>query len=201
MSSPVSFEALRRALAMRAREDFPFERLDPARLPEGGLRRAAVLVPLLEKDGEVHVLLTRRRADLRRHAGQVSFPGGAIEPGDADALAAALRETHEEVGLDPACVDVLGRLDETLVLVSGFRLTPWVGRVPHPTVLSPDPREVEAILFVRLADLAAPGAHRTERHERYGMEHEVHFYDAGGEVIWGATARVLHRLLSIWKGA
>ena len=82
----MSFEELRRALATRRRDDFPFERLDPARLPEGGLRRAAVLVPLLEKDGDVHVLLTKRRADLRRHAGQVSFPGGAIEPEDAGAL-------------------------------------------------------------------------------------------------------------------
>ncbi|HET7823889.1 MAG TPA: CoA pyrophosphatase [Anaeromyxobacter sp.] len=192
------FEALRAALASRTRDDFPFHRLDAAALPSGGLRHAAVLVPLLEKDGDVHVLLTKRRADLRRHAGQVSFPGGMVEPDDADTLATALRETREEVGIDPASVDVLGRLDDTLVLVSGFHLTPWVGRVPHPTALLPDPAEVEAVLFVRLADLAAPGAHRTERHERYGMEHEVHFYDAGGEVIWGATARVLSRLLSLW---
>lgn len=195
-----SFDELRSALAARARDDFPFERLDPARLPEGGLRRAAVLVPLLEKDGQVHVLLTKRRADLRRHAGQVSFPGGGVEPGDADTLAAALRETQEEVGIHPWAVDVLGRLDETLVLVSGFRLTPWVGRVPYPCALTPDPGEVEAILFVQLADLLAPGVHRTERHERYGMEHEVHFYDTGGEVIWGATARVLSRLLTVWTG-
>jgi 8-oxo-dGTP pyrophosphatase MutT (NUDIX family) len=196
----MKFDDLRRALAARARDDFPFDRLDPARLPDGGLRRAAVLVPLLEKDGDVHVLLTKRRADLRRHAGQVSFPGGVVEPGDADTLAAALRETQEEVGIRPSAVEVLGRLDETLVLVSGFRLTPWVGRVPYPCALTPDPDEVEAILFVRLADLLAAGVHRTERHERYGMEHEVHFYDAGGEVIWGATARVLSRLLAVWTG-
>ena len=193
----MTFDALRAALATRERDDFPFERLDPAALPEGGLARAAVLVPLLEKDGEVHVLLTRRREDLRRHAGQVSFPGGRLEPGE-EPLAAALREAEEEVGLDPAQVDVLGRLDETLVLVSGFRLTPFVARVPHPFAFAPDPGEVAAILFVPLRDLAREGAHRTELHERYGMRHEVHFYDAGGEVIWGATARVLSKLLSIW---
>jgi 8-oxo-dGTP pyrophosphatase MutT (NUDIX family) len=128
----------------------------------------------------------------------VSFPGGRIEEGE-DALAAALREAFEEVGLDPGTVDVLGRLDETLVLASAFRLTPWVARIPYPAPLAPDPREVEEILEVPLAGLAAPGAHRTEEHEVYGMRHLVHFYDVGGEVIWGATARILHRLLATMK--
>jgi len=194
------FEALRRALAARAREDFPFETLAPEHVPEGGLRHAAVLVPLLEKDGAPHVLLTRRRADLRHHAGQVSFPGGRIEEGE-DARAAALREAHEEIGLDPARVDVLGRLDETLVLVSAFRLTPWVGVVPHPYPYVPHAAEVDEILYVPIADLSAPGVHRTEEREVYGLRHEVHFYDLADVTVWGATARVLDRLLEAWRTA
>jgi 8-oxo-dGTP pyrophosphatase MutT (NUDIX family) len=195
----MTFEPLRHVLATRAREDFDLESLDPGWLPEGGLVHAAVLVPLLEKDGEPHVLLTRRRADLRRHAGQVSFPGGRVDPSDADTLATALRETEEEVGIAPAAVDVLGRLDETLVLATGFRLTPWVGRLPYPSAFTPDPREVERVMLIRLAALSREGAHWTERHEAYGRLREVHFYAAPGALVWGATARILHKLLAVWS--
>ena len=195
-----TFEKLRRALAARPREDFPFETLRDEHLPEGGLRRAAVLVPLLEKDGAVHVLLTRRQDDLRHHAGQVSFPGGRLEPGEAS-REAALREAQEEIGLDPAHVDVLGRLDETLVLVSAFRLTPWVGVVPHPYPYVPHPGEVEEILVVGLDALAAPGVHRLEEREAYGVRHLVHYYDLPQATVWGATARVLDKLLAVWEDA
>jgi mutator protein MutT len=167
-------------------------------VPAGGLRRAAVLVPLLEKDGAPHVLLTRRHTDLRHHAGQLSFPGGRIEPGE-DARTAALREAQEEIGLDPAHVEILGRLDDTLVLVSAFILTPWVGLVPHPYVYAPNPAEVENILIVPLAALAAPGVHRVEERDVYGMRHLVHFYDLPEATVWGATARVLHKLLAVWS--
>jgi 8-oxo-dGTP pyrophosphatase MutT (NUDIX family) len=196
----MTFERLRAALATRAREDYPFHTLAPERLPEGGLRRAAVLVPLLEKDGAPHILLTRRRGDLRHHAGQVSFPGGGVEPGE-DARAAALREAHEEIALDPARVDVLGRLDETLVLTSAFRLTPWVGVVPYPYPYVAQPAEVEEILIVPLTALAAPGVHRTEEHEAYGGRVAVHFYDLPEATVWGATARVLDKLLAVWSAA
>jgi 8-oxo-dGTP pyrophosphatase MutT (NUDIX family) len=128
----------------------------------------------------------------------VSFPGGRIEAGEAP-LSAALREAHEEVGLDPTRVEVLGRLDETLVLVTGFRLTPWVGLVPYPYPYLAHPGEVEAILYVPLSDLARPGVHRTEEREAYGDLHEVHFYDLPVVTIWGATARVLHQLLTLWS--
>ena len=188
---------LRDALAARPREDFAFDALRPEHLPDGGLRDAAVLVPLLERDGEVHVLLTRRRADLRRHAGQVSFPGGRVDPGE-ESLDAALREAEEEVGLARYEVDVLGRLDETLVLVTGFRLTPWVGAVPYPYPYRAHPGEVEEILFVPLSELARPDVHHTEEREVYGLVHEVHFFDLPAVSIWGATARVLHKLLALW---
>jgi 8-oxo-dGTP pyrophosphatase MutT (NUDIX family) len=196
----MTFERLRAALASRAREDFPFDALRAEHVPAGGLRRAAVLVPLLEKDGAPHVLLTRRHGDLRHHAGQVSFPGGRIEEGE-DARAAALREAHEEIGLDPAQVDLLGLLDETLVLVSAFRLTPWVGVVPYPYPYVPHAAEVEEILILPLAAFVAPGVHRLEEREAYGERHLVHFYDLPEATVWGATARVLHKLLAIWSTA
>jgi mutator protein MutT len=188
---------LRQVLAARAPGSFPFEELPRDALPEGGLRPAAVLVPLFEERGEPYVLLTRRHGDLRHHAGQVSFPGGRIEPGE-DALQAALREAHEEIGLDPEHVEVVGRLDEALVLVSAHRLTPWVGVVPHPYPYLAHPREVEAILYVPIAALRREGAHRTEELTAYGVKHLVHFFDVPQATVWGATARVLHQLLEVW---
>ncbi|HVP69457.1 MAG TPA: CoA pyrophosphatase [Anaeromyxobacteraceae bacterium] len=193
---------LRRALAARA-----FGTLDSSALPEayrrseGALRPAAVLVPLFERHGELQVLLTRRRPDLRLHPGQISFPGGRLDPGDPDTLAAALREAREEVGLEPARVEVIGRLSETLVVVTGFRLTPWVGVVPYPYPWAPDPGEVAEVLEVSLAGLARPDAHWTEPREAHGMLHEVHFFALGKDTIWGATARILFELLSLGRHA
>lgn len=192
------FDHLRAALAARAPASFPLDSIQPEFLPEGGLRPAAVLVPLFEHEGEARVLLTRRRPDLRQHAGQVSFPGGRIERGE-DVLAAALREAQEEVGVEPARVDVLGQLDEVLVLATGFRLTPWVGLVPYPYPYMPQPAEVDEILHVPVAALARAGVHRTEEREVYGGRHLVHFYDLPAVTIWGATARVLHQLLALWS--
>lgn len=190
----------RLAAALQAREPdaAPVDRIPPEHLPPGGFARAAVLVPLHEREGEPHVLLTRRPIAMRHHAGQVSFPGGRIEPGE-ESLAAALREAHEEVGLEPARADVLGRLSETLVLMSAFRLTPWVASVPYPYPYAAAPGEVDEILHVPLAALTRPGAHRVESREAYGMRLDVHFFSVGDDVIWGATARVLAELVAIWR--
>jgi 8-oxo-dGTP pyrophosphatase MutT (NUDIX family) len=174
------------------------DRIPPERLPPGGFARGAVLVPIFEKDGGVHVLLTRRPAGMRRHAGQISFPGGRIEEGE-DALAAALREASEEVGLAPADVRVVGPLSETLVLRTAFRLTPWVAEVPYPYPYVAAPEEVESILLVALAALVAPGVHRVERSEAWGVPLEAHEFSAGEDVIWGATGRILAELVDVWR--
>ncbi|HET9553554.1 MAG TPA: CoA pyrophosphatase [Anaeromyxobacteraceae bacterium] len=194
----MSLAPLARALAARTPAPAPVDRIAPEHLPPGGFEAAAVLVPLHEKDGVPHVLVTLRRHDLSRHAGQISFPGGRIEPGEA-ALAAALREAEEEIGLDPARAEVLGRLGETVVLASAFRLTPWVASVPYPFPYTAAPREVEAIWHVPIPALLAPGVHRTERRVAYGMDVDVHYYELEGRTIWGATARILSELLDVWR--
>ncbi len=195
----MSFERLAQALSAREPRPLSLAGIDPEIIPGGALQEAAVLVPLFEKGGEPHVLLTKRPGNLSRHAGQVSFPGGRIDPADRDSLAAALREAEEEVGLVPAEARVLGRLSEVLVLVSAFRLTPWVAGVPYPYPYRPSPVEVESILHVPLSALARPGAWRVEEREAYGIRHEVHLIDFGGETIWGATARVLKELVAVWS--
>jgi 8-oxo-dGTP pyrophosphatase MutT (NUDIX family) len=198
----MNLAGLRRVLAGR-----PHSRLDVSRLAgayassEGGLREAAVLVPVFERGGAPHLLLIRRREDLRLHPGQIAFPGGRIEPGDAGALGAALREAHEEVGVAPADVEVLGRLGEALVVTSGFRLTPWVGVVPYPYPWVAQAAEVAGLVEVPVEALARPGALHVENREAFGMQHEVHVYTAGEERIWGATARVISELLSAWRAA
>lgn len=198
----MTLAGLRVALEGRVPGRLDLEAISPEyRQSEGALREAAVLVPLFEKAGRATVLLTRRRADLRRHAGQISFPGGRVDAGDEDTLAAALREAREEVGLEPSQVEVLGRLSETLVVVTGFRLTPWVARVPYPYPFTAHPGEVEEILEVPLAELGRPGAHRTEMREAFGMRHEIHFFSLGRDTIWGATARILSELLGVWRTA
>jgi 8-oxo-dGTP pyrophosphatase MutT (NUDIX family) len=196
----MSFERLRAALASRVPGVAPVDRIAKGHLPAGGFARASALVPLHEKDGEPHLLLTKRPAHMRRHPGQLSVPGGRVEPGE-DPLAAALREAHEEIGLDPADADVLGQLSETLVLTSAFRLTPWVASVPYPYPYVAGRDEVDEILHVPLAALTRPGVHRVVPREAYGMSLDVHFFDIGGETLWGATARIVWELLGVWRGA
>lgn len=196
----MTVERLRAALAARTPGVAPVDRVTPEHLPPGGFARAATLVVVDERSGEPHLLITRRPRHMRRHAGQLSFPGGRLEPGE-ETLDAALREAREEVGLDPGRADVLGRLSETLVLQSAFRLTPWVASVPYPYPYVADPREVDQILHVPLSALLRPGAHRVERREAYGVNVDVHYFDLGGEVLWGATARITWELLGIWRTA
>lgn len=172
----------------------------PRDLPPNPYRRAAVLVPIFEAAGVPHLLLTKRTEAVEHHKGQISFPGGGEEPGDADLLATALRESYEELGLAPASVDVWGRLDEIETVVSGFAITPFVGFVPPPVDLRPNPNEIQEIVTVPLATFRDPANLRIERVVRGNQSWELLHYDCGGHVVWGATARIIHDLVSLLAG-
>ena len=156
----------------------------------GDYKLAAVLVPLVDRPQGVTILMTQRTAHLRAHAGQISFPGGRAEPRDENAVATALRETVEELGLDGERVEVMGRLD-TYETGTGYSITPVVGVLVPGFSLAPDPAEVEEVFEVPLAFVLDPANHR--RHSRYfnGIERHFHAMPFEGRYIWGATAGML----------
>ena len=165
-------------------------------VPAGGVAEFAVLVPLFEEAGGTRVVLTRRTAWLRSHAGQVAFPGGRVEPGES-LLEAALREADEEVGLPPPAVTPLGRLTRLGPTSGrpGSTIHPFVGGLAGRPVLRPNPDEVERVFDVGLHELMADGVFREERWGIGGTERPVFFFQVGDETVWGATAAVLHELL------
>ena len=165
--------------------------------PSTALRAAAVLVPLIDHAGGISVLLTQRTAHLSAHAGQISFPGGRIEADDPDAVAAALRETEEEVGLPRHQISVVGRLD-TYITGTGFEITPIVGLLAPPFALTIDPYEVAEAFEVPLAFLMTPANHQRHVFELEGVQRRflsMPWHDERGEYfIWGATAAMLRNL-------
>jgi 8-oxo-dGTP pyrophosphatase MutT (NUDIX family) len=169
--------------------------LEAQQIEVAGSAVAAVLAPLFERDGELHAVFTKRRADLRLHAGQISFPGGRPERGDADLVQTALREAREEIGLDPATVALVGALAPTPTIVSDIAIYPVVGLIPAPTVSwIPAANEVESVIEVSLPTLAA--THRLQVIERRdGTRVTTDAYTAGEDTIWGATARIVNDLL------
>jgi 8-oxo-dGTP pyrophosphatase MutT (NUDIX family) len=154
-----------------------------------------VLVPLFlaSEDGEPHVVFTRRGADLRRHAGEISFPGGRRDPADAGLRDTALREAEEEIGLPRAQVSLLGELPATSTFVTNYLIHPFVGLIPAGLAWQVSAEEVDAVLELSVRALRA-GRART-RMERRGISFETDAYIVDGQLIWGATARVLDELL------
>ena len=171
--------------------------LDPAEAtarPVHGRTLAAVLVALyLAADGELRAVLTRRRGDLRRHAGEISFPGGRSDPADPGLLGTALRETEEEIGLPGADVEVLGALSPTPTIATSYAVYPFVGLIEPGRAWKLSPREVEAVLEPSLHDLRA--SHARRRLWRRGVPFETDVYLIGENVVWGATARMVGDLL------
>jgi 8-oxo-dGTP pyrophosphatase MutT (NUDIX family) len=163
---------------------------------------AAVLLPLYGwPDDGPGLVFTERRADLRRHAGEISFPGGRRDPDDADLSATALREAQEEIGLDPSAVALGDALQPTSTFVTGYLIHPFVGHIPHPGELGlePNPTEVETVLSFSLAVLRE--SYEIRRLVRRGVSIHTPTYEIEGHLIWGATARILGDLLDRLEAA
>lgn len=157
---------------------------------------AAVLLPLFLRNGEFHLLFTKRTSHLTHHSGEISFPGGVRDPGDGDSAATALREAWEEVGIAPGDVEVLGELDDCYSKFN-YLVTPVVGIFPSNYRLSLNPSEIERIIEVPLSHFGKPGVLRVEDWQWEGKSRHVYFYRHGEDEIWGLTGRILKQFLDI----
>jgi 8-oxo-dGTP pyrophosphatase MutT (NUDIX family) len=164
-----------------------------------GAHHSAVLVALSPGEEGTEVLLTRRSRHMRSHRGEVSFPGGRIDPGETPA-GAACREAFEEVGLDPGAPRIIGELDHLSTVSSHSHIVPVVATLPGRPIVHPASAEVERVLHVPLADLLRPGTYREERWGSPPFDRSVYFFELDDETVWGATGRILLQLLSVATG-
>ena len=160
---------------------------------------AAVLAPIVDRDGEDHLLFTRRADHLGEHPGQMSFPGGGAEPEDATILETALREAHEEISLEPSEAEVVGQLDD-IRTVTEYAVTPFVAHIPDREYVRDD-NEVAEIVVLPLSELLDPDNYEYERrsHPYYG-DIVIHYFHVDGYTVWGATGRILVQLLELATG-
>ena len=180
----------------------PVERVDMlSDALEGQLpyaRKAAVLLGLFDQEGEPTILFIRRSSTLRAHSGEIAFPGGGVDQTDSSPIMAALREAQEEIGLDPARVEVLGVLQPVFTVVSNYLVIPVVAFLPQGLgTLQLQASEVTEIILAPLHDLTNPAIFHTEEWMRVGRTRTVYFYDYGSYRIWGVTARILNELLEM----
>jgi len=164
-----------------------------AKLEAHGSKEAGVLIAIFDHPESSGIVFTERRLDLPRHPGEISFPGG--KPLTGETLAdCALRESEEEIALDPAEVEIVGALPPVSTIVTGYKVSPFVGLIRSDLPLAPNPDEVERILPLRLSDLRDGYEHR--RLVRQGIPIRTPTYTVNGDLIWGATARILEDLLT-----
>ncbi len=190
---PALFAPVLAALDVPAEASSDFD-LNPAlRMTGRSLRAAGVLVPLIERRGALQMILTKRASHLKHHPGQIAFPGGKQEDSDADVIAAALREAEEEIGLQRDNVEVLGVLPSHET-VTGFEMTPVLGRVRADFVPQPEAGEVDEVFEVPLAHVADPAQYLAQSRRWRGVERTYYTVPYGPYYIWGATARVLRGL-------
>jgi 8-oxo-dGTP pyrophosphatase MutT (NUDIX family) len=181
--------------------DAPLDRLrellltpqEAAELDAPGQKDAAVLVPLYAEDGMLHAVFTKRREDLPRHAGEISFPGGLQDSLDEDLRFTALREAEEEIGLPTSDVELVGALPPTGTFVTDYKIHPFVGVIEPGKVWELEPAEVEVVLEFSLPDLIR--GHEMKRLLRKGVPIRTPTYTVDGNLIWGATGRIVQNLL------
>lgn len=159
-----------------------------------GYTRAAVLIPIVERNGALDLLFTRRTETVETHKGQVSFPGGMVNADDADVVHTALREAHEEVGIPSSAVEIVGLLDD-IATPTRFIITPVVGIIHQLPPLVSNPTEVAEVFFVPLGFFARKDAGRSEMRDVGGRKYNIWFYEYQHHVIWGATAVIIRSLL------
>lgn len=181
---------LRRFLADRPKKSVTA----PERVP------SAVLLPIYYREGQCYILFTQRTNNVSEHKGQISFPGGARQDGES-LRQTALRESCEEIGLAPADVEVLGELDDTATITSNFIVTPFVGVIPWPNRLKADGWEADEIIEVPIVALLDKKAREDKNEVVGGKPVTSYFYHYGDKVIWGATARILHQFLELYRRA
>ncbi len=167
----------------------------PKRIVGSHFRPAAVLMPVQERDDDDYFVLTKRAAHLNHHRGQVAFPGGRVDTGDPGELEAALRESHEEIGIEPSDVRILGQLDQVMGAY-GFLITPFVGMIPSSYEFRLNPRETAAVFTVPISALLNPSSVTVADHLSSHGEPVYHFYFDGWD-IWGATARMILQFLEL----
>jgi 8-oxo-dGTP pyrophosphatase MutT (NUDIX family) len=163
-------------------------------LPLESFTAAAVLIPVFLKNGEPHLLFTKRTSTVRHHKGQISFPGGAMDPGDESLAATALRETHEEIGVKPEDVKLLAELDD-MITPTLYRVTPFVGIIPYPYQFEINADETEELIEVPWIHLNDPSHHRVGTKTFANRTYEIHYYDYQHHTIWGVTGHIVRGLL------
>lgn len=185
-----TIDALRDRLRGRTRKE----------LRDAGARQAAVLVPIFAMPSGLQVLFFERTHEVLEHKGEICLPGGSIEAGDAGPIEAALREANEELGIPERDVTVLGLLDDVNTMVSNYVITPVVGYLATAPVLRLQALEVARPIAVGLRELVESGVERFELRGPDGKVRRIYAYHVAGDRIWGATARIIHGMLSLWFG-
>ena len=156
---------------------------------------AAVVIPVFERDGEPWMVFTRRTQHVKHHKGEISFPGGARDPGDADIRATAIRETVEELGIDAAALDVVGELDDYPTFVTNYLITPFVALIPEEHSFRHSEREIDEVIELPVREMAS--AVRTEDWSDRGRPFPMYFYETRGYTVWGVTGHILQRFLAV----
>ena len=177
-------EHLRRTLPFRERRELP-----PGPVP------AAVLVPLYIKNGELYLLFTKRSEELNHHAGEISFPGGVCNP-EEHPRETALRETWEEIGIDPAQIEIIGPLDD-VYSIHHYKVSPYIGFISGIPELTLNRSEIDRIIEVPVSHLLDPSCFRIEEWGWQGRNYPVYFYSFGGDEIWGMTAEIVMNFLDL----